>query len=52
MEDACQYHEVNSEQPEQSQNNDEPPKKEGQDQKDINYSVHSTICPCDWRNVK
>ena len=27
MEDAYQYHEVNSEQPEQSQNNDEPPKK-------------------------
>ena len=29
MEDAYQYHEVNSEKPEQSQNNDESSKKKG-----------------------
>lgn len=45
MEDAYQYHEVNSEQPEQSQNNDEPPKKKSKIKKilTIAYIVLSVL---------
>ena len=45
MEDAYQYHEVNSEQPEQSQNNDESPKKKGKIKKilAITYIVLSVL---------
>ena len=45
MEDAYQYHEVNSEQSEQSRNNDEPPKKKGKIKKilTIAYIVVSVL---------
>lgn len=39
MEDAYQYHEVNSEQPEQSQNNDEPPKKKSKIKKILTITI-------------
>lgn len=58
MEDAYQYHEVNSEQPEQSQNNDEPPKKKSKIKKilTIAYIVLSVLAldryvVKDWGNI-
>ena len=49
MEDAYQYHEVNSEQPEQSQNNDEPPKKKSKIKKiltmyDVSTKTIEDLC--------
>ena len=51
MEDAYQYHEVNSEQPEQSQNNDEPPKKKST-YDDFNATLDGESSPVSSENMK